>query len=73
MSEDSDFEYELKSAHPFSMTIFESKWRVKLYKLNLTGHWDDMGTGYVCIIKEVNFLLIYVGSRLLHKNVFRNR
>lgn len=54
MSEDSDYDYEMKSAHPLSPTIFDSKWRVKLYKLNFTGQWDDMGTGYVSIIKEVN-------------------
>jgi hypothetical protein len=53
MSEDSDYEYEMKGKHPINPLIFDSKWRVKLYKLNYTGQWDDMGTGYVSIINEV--------------------
>jgi len=54
MAEDNDFEYETRNIHPISPSIFESKWRVKLYKLNNIGQWDDMGTGYVSIMKEVN-------------------
>lgn len=55
MSEDSDYEYEMKGKHPINPFIFDSKWRVKLYKLNYTGQWDDLGTGYVSIINEVYF------------------
>jgi len=29
------------------------KWRVKLYDLNGDGQWDDKGTGFVSIIKDV--------------------
>lgn len=54
---DSDFEYELKAAHFINPHMFESKWRVKLYHLNNEGQWDDMGTGYVMIKKQVHFLL----------------
>ena len=77
MSEDNDFEYETRIINPISPSIFESKWRVKLYKLNYIGQWDDMGTGYVSIIKEVNKELNFItkfipGRRLFHKNVCRN-
>jgi hypothetical protein len=51
---DNDYEYELKSAHIIHPTIFQSEWRVKLYHLNNQGQWDDKGTGYVSIKKEVN-------------------
>jgi len=27
-------------------------WRVKLYKLNVTGEWDDCGTGFIRVEKE---------------------
>lgn len=54
MEEDTDFNYEKRNIHPINPSIFESKWRVKLYKLNLIGQWDDMGTGYVSIIKDVS-------------------
>lgn len=48
---DNDFEYEMKGVH--SSSILNNRWRVKLYELNIQGHWDDMGTGYACIQKEV--------------------
>ena len=55
MSEDNDYEYEIKTAHVVHPSILHSKWRVKLYHLNPQGQWDDMGTGHVSIKKEVNF------------------
>ena len=54
---DNDYDYEMKATHPLNPTLFDSKWRVKLYKLNFSGQWDDMGTGYVSIIKEVKIFL----------------
>lgn len=43
--------------------IPSTKWRVKYYKLNNTGEWNDYGTGYVQITKEVlKYLLIFSQS-----------
>jgi hypothetical protein len=53
MSEYNDYEFEIKSAHVIHPSIINSKWRVKLYHLNTHGQWDDMGTGYVSIKREV--------------------
>lgn len=53
MSEDNDFEYEKHSAHVISPIVLSSKWRVKLYHLNEEGQWNDMGTGYVSITREL--------------------
>lgn len=50
---DNDYDYELKSAQISNPSFFQAKWRVKLYHLNMTGQWDDMGTGHVSIKKEV--------------------
>lgn len=50
---DKDYEYEMKSAHLSQPSILGSKWRVKLYHLNMLGQWDDMGTGHVSITQEV--------------------
>jgi hypothetical protein len=54
---DNDY-YESKSSNLLDPNFLDNKWRVKLYNLNLMGQWDDMGTGYVFILREVNFLLI---------------
>ena len=54
---DSDYEYELKTAHVIPTSIINAKWRVKLYHLNSIGQWDDMGTGYVSINHHVNNLI----------------
>jgi|LauGreDrversion4_2_1035121.scaffolds.fasta_scaffold248183_1 hypothetical protein len=48
---DNDYEYEMKGIQ--SSSILNNRWRVKLYELNSIGHWDDLGTGHVCIQKEV--------------------
>lgn len=52
---DSDYDFEIKSAHIIPHFLLTTKWRVKLYHLNLQGQWDDMGTGHVSIKREVNF------------------
>lgn len=67
-----DYEDELKSADIVNESFLESKWRVKLYKLNTNGQWDDRGTGHVTIIKEVNKTFT-IGRGLCFKNGFRNR
>ena len=50
-----DYEYEMSSSHKEAGGSLEknTKWRVKLYHLNEDGQWDDKGTGYVQILKEV--------------------
>ena len=50
---DNDYDYEMKSVHVLCPTMLDTKWRVKLYKLNFSGQWDDLGTGHVSIIKQV--------------------
>jgi hypothetical protein len=50
---DNEFEGDLKITNPIDGLILQSKWRVKLYHLNLVGQWDDMGTGHVSIKSEV--------------------
>ena len=52
--EDNDYDYETKSAQVPHPSIWQNKWRVKLYHLNMMGQWDDMGTGHVSIKKEVS-------------------
>ncbi len=47
---DSDYDYELKA---IPNHIFDTRWRVKLYHLNSSGQWDDMGTGHIIINQEV--------------------
>ena len=38
---------------PKNITLTTNKWRVKLYRLNEHGQWDDNGVGYVfCIYDE---------------------
>ena len=54
---DTDYDYELKAINVHS-NILDSKWRVKLYHLNQSGNWDDMGTGHISIKQEV-FLMLY--------------
>ena len=39
-----------------SANCSENKWRAKMYQLNTDGGWDDLGTGYSQIIKEVGEL-----------------
>ena len=29
-----------------------SRWRVKLYRLNMDGSWDDCGTGQICLLRK---------------------
>jgi hypothetical protein len=70
---DNDYEYVMKSAQVFHPSFFQSKWRVKLYHLNGTGQWDDMGTGYVSIIKEVLINCLCLGRRVLYKNDVGNK
>lgn len=33
--------------------IPDNKWRVKYYQLDTEGQWEDIGTGYVFIMKKV--------------------
>jgi hypothetical protein len=54
---DSDYDYELKV---MPNTVYNSKWRVKLYHLNPLGQWDDKGTGHVNISQDVT-KFIYTG------------
>ena len=35
---------------PKNITLTTNKWRVKLYRLNEHGQWDDNGVGYVFCI-----------------------
>jgi hypothetical protein len=54
-----DYEYEILSTHKENNAISDTniKWRVKLYHLNDEGQWDDKGTGYVFINKQVKLLI----------------
>ena len=49
---DNDYDYELKAINVHS-NILDTKWRVKLYHLNQSGNWDDMGIGHIYIKQEV--------------------
>ena len=40
----------------FDMNLVTRKWRVKFYKLNDIGQWDDYGIGYVFCASKVNEL-----------------
>ena len=40
----------------FDMNLITRKWRVKFYKLNDIGQWDDYGIGYVFCASKVNEL-----------------
>jgi len=54
-------DYELKINHietENELSFLDIKWRVKLYDLNSDGQWDDKGTGFVFIFKEVDYLFI---------------
>jgi hypothetical protein len=54
-----DYEYEILSTHKDNNANSDPnmKWRVKLYHLNDDGQWDDKGTGYVCVNKQVKLLI----------------
>ena len=39
---------------PKNITLTTNKWRVKLYRLNEHGQWDDNGVGYVFCIYDEN-------------------
>jgi hypothetical protein len=51
-----DYEYEISSTHKENQNSNDAntKRRVKLYHLNQEGQWDDKGTGYVNIARQVN-------------------
>lgn len=46
-----DFNYEVTSCKKKS--LLDTKWRVKLYNLNIDGQWDDKGTGNIFISNHV--------------------
>lgn len=53
-----DYEYEISSTHKDTPSLHDPntiKRRVKLYNLNQEGQWDDKGTGYVNVSKQVKF------------------
>ncbi len=37
---------------PLQLSVSEKSWRVKLYKLNPDGGWDDLGTGFSSIVTQ---------------------
>ncbi len=52
-----NYELDLNSGMQENENNFlDIKWRVKLYDLNPDGQWDDKGTGFVFIFKEVSFI-----------------
>ncbi|KAJ3396991.1 Platinum sensitivity protein [Lobulomyces angularis] len=47
-------------------------YRVKLYKLDQNGAWDDKGTGYVCITEHENLNTIQVSKEQDSSNLLLN-
>ena len=58
-NKDKKMETEKISEEPekyFDLNLITRKWRVKFYKLNDIGQWDDSGIGYVFCASKVNEL-----------------
>ena len=46
-------ETDLENNKYFDLSLMTKKWRVKLYRLNENGHWDDNGIGFVFCASKI--------------------